>query len=174
LEKKEEYKYRGHLWFAMRPGVGRLTEPMAPEFQRAEKGWEKTPPYLAYHIFDKVHTVMLTEQGIIPRSDGAAILRAFREMEAEGVVAARVRVGGVDHSGEAYLIERLGWEVGGRIHIGRSTGDLATVSQHITQREYVLEAMELLTSARMALADFAEKHMETIWPMYSPGLTVYG
>ncbi len=174
MEKKEEYRYRGHLWFAMRPGVGRLTEPMAPEFQRAEKGWEKTPPYLAYHMFDKAHTVMLTEQGIIPKGDGAAILRAFREMEAEGVLAERVRVGGVDHSGESYLIEKLGWEVGGRIHIGRSTGDLATVSQHITQREYILEAMELLTTVRMALADFAEKHVETIWPMYSPGLTVYG
>jgi argininosuccinate lyase len=172
--KKPDIEYRGHLWFAMRPGIGRLTEAMAPEFQQAEKGWEKSPPYLAYHMFDKAHTVMLIENGIISRSDGAEILRALRRMESEGVVKARERVGGVDHSGEAYLIRELGWEVGGRIHIGRSTGDLATVSLHIAQRDYILDAMEVLNAARVSLADFAEAHVETLCPMYSPGLTVYG
>ena len=170
----EEYSYRGHLWFAMRPGIGRLTEAMAPEFQAAEKGWEKKPPYLAYHMFDKAHSVMLTEQGIIPKEDGVKILRSLRGMEREGVVKARERVGGVDHSGEAYLISELGWQIGGRLHIGRSTGDLSTVSLHITQREYMLEAMEALLKAREAMVNFAEKHLRTITPMYSPGLTVYG
>jgi len=170
----EEYKYRGHLWFAMRPGIGRLIEAMAPEFQAAEKGWEKKPPFQAYHMFDKAHVVMLTEQGIIPREDGVRILKAFRKMEEEGVVKARERVGGLDHSGEAYLITELGWQVGGRLHIGRSTGDLATVSLHIVQREYLLNTMEALLNAREAMVKFAEKHVQTITPMYSPGLTVYG
>lgn len=67
----EEYSYREHLWFAMRPGIGRLTEAMAREFQVAEKGWEKQPPYHAYHMFDKAHAVMLTEQGIMPKDDGS-------------------------------------------------------------------------------------------------------
>ncbi len=171
-EKKEDY--RGHLWFAMRPGIGRLSEAMAPEFRVADKGWEKRPPFRAYHMFDKAHVIMLTEKGIIPRVDGALILKAFRKMEAEGIERARERVGGVDHSGEAYLISELGWEVGGRIHIGRSTGDLATVSLHIVQRDYILDAMEALLDARAALVNFAEKHTETLLPMYSPGLTVYG
>ncbi len=171
---EDEYTYRGHLWFAMRPGIGLLTEAVAPEFQIAERGWEKKPPFLAYHMFDKAHVVMLTEQGIIPREDGVAILKAFRRMEAEGVIKARERVGGVDHSGEAYLITELGWNVGGRLHIGRSTGDLATVSLHLAQRDYIIEAMESLLAARKAMVEFAEKHVETITPMYSPGLTVYG
>jgi argininosuccinate lyase len=147
---------------------------MAPEFQQAEKGWEKKPPFLAFHMFDKAHAVMLTENEIISRSDGAEILSAFRRMEVEGIVKARERVGGVDHSGEAYLISELGWEIGGRIHIGRSTGDLATVSLHIAQRDYILDAMEALNAARVALIDFAEIHVGTLCPMYSPGLTVYG
>lgn len=158
----------------MRPGIGRLTEAMAPEFQAAEKGWAKKPPYAAYQMFDKAHAVMLTERGIIPREDGVEILKAFRRMEDEGVVEARERVGGVDHSGEAYLIMELGWQVGGRLHIGRSTGDLATVSLHIVQRDYLLEAMEALLNAREAMVRFAGRHVETITPMYSPGLTVYG
>ena len=173
-KKPEEYDYRGHLWFAMRPGIGRLTEAVAPEFQAAERGWVKKPLYHAYHVFDKAHAVMLTEQGIIARGDGVEILKAFRRMEGEGVVKARERVGGVDHSGEAYLITELGWQVGGRLHIGRSTGDLATVSLHIAQRDHLLEAMEALLDAREAMVRFAERHVETITPMYSPGLTVYG
>jgi len=170
----EDYGYRGHLWFAKRPGIGRLMEVMATEFQEALKGWDGKPPYRAYHMFDKAHVVMLTEQGIIPKEDGAAILKAFRRMEEEGVVEARERVGGEDHSGEAYLITELGWEVGGRIHVGRSTGDLATTSLHIVQRDYVLDAMDALLDAVEVMVGFAERHVETITPMYSAGLTVYG
>jgi argininosuccinate lyase len=177
-EKKEDvpedYDYRGHLWFAKRPGIGRLMEPMAPDFQAAEKGWDGKPPFHAYHMFDKSHVVMLTERGIIPRGDGAAILRAFRTMEEEGISAARERVGGVDHSGESYLIGAVGWEVGGRIHIGRSTGDLVSTSLHIVQREYALEAMEAILGAREAMIAFAKKHVKTVTPLYSAGLTVYG
>jgi argininosuccinate lyase len=170
----EDYDYRGHLWFAKRPGLGRLTEAMAPDFQAAEKGWDGKPPFHAYHMFDKAHVVMLTERGIIPREDGAMILEAFREMESEGVTKARKRVGGVDHSGESYLIEAVGWEVGGRIHIGRSTGDLGSTSLHIVQRNYALDAMEALLGVREAMIEFADKHVETVTPMYSAGLTVYG
>ncbi len=170
----EGYDYRGHLWFAKRPGIGRLMEAMAPEYEEALKGWDGKPPYAAYHMFDKAHVVMLTEQDIIPREDGVKILKAFRKMEGEGVVEARERVGGEDHSGEAYLITELGWDVGGRIHVGRSTGDLRTTSSHIVQREYILRAMDALLDAAEAMVNFSEKHLETITPMYSAGLTVYG
>ncbi len=170
----DDYNYRGHLWFAKRPGIGRLMEGMDPEYESALRGWENKPPYRAYHMFDKAHVVMLTENGIIPREDGVAILRAFRQMEEEGVDAARTRVGGEDHSGEAYLITELGWGIGGRIHVGRSTGDLRTTSMHIVQREYNIEAMDALLDAVEAMIGFSEKHIETITPMYSAGLTVYG
>jgi argininosuccinate lyase len=173
-KSSDEYDYRGHLWFAKRPGIGRLMEAMAPEYQEALRGWDGKPPYQAYHMFDKAHVVMLTEQRIIPGGDGARILKAFRQMEEEGVTEARERVGGEDHSGEAYLITELGWDVGGRIHVGRSTGDLRTTSLHIVQRGYLLEAMDALLDAKEAMMDFSEKHVETITPMYSAGLTVYG
>ena len=173
-KEPEDYTYRGHLWFAKRPGIGRLMEAMAPEYQEALKGWNGKPPYHAYHMFDKAHVVMLTEQGIIPHEDGVRILEAFRRMEQDGVVESREEVGGEDHSGEAYLITHLGWETGGRIHVGRSTGDLRTTSSHIVQREYILKAMEELVNASRAMIDFAERHVETITPMYSAGITVYG
>ena len=51
---------------------------------------------------------------------------------------------------------------------------MGTVSLHIAQRDYILDALEALLVAREAMVKFAEKHVETITPMYSPGLTVYG
>ena len=147
---------------------------MAPEYSRALKGWDGKPPFYAYHMFDKAHVLMLTEQRIIPIEDGVKILQAFRRMEEEGVEAARSRVGGEDHSGEAYLITELGWEIGGRIHVGRSTGDLRTTSMHIVQRDFILDAMDALMDAVESMMEFSERHLETITPMYSAGLTVYG
>ncbi|MGH7928365.1 MAG: hypothetical protein ACREQV_11275, partial [Candidatus Binatia bacterium] len=81
---------------------------------------ERTQPLLAaYHMFDKAHVVMLTEEGLIPRSDGKAILRAFREMEDGDWKRLRGEGGHGLFSGEAYLIEKLGEEIGGKIHLGR-------------------------------------------------------
>ena len=171
-----DYKFRGHLWFAKRPGIGRFLEERSEEWTKAEAGYipkERTyagpgrNPFYAYHVFDKAHVVMLTEQGIIPKGDGAKILKAFRRMEKEGVVEARQRVGGEDHSGEAYLITELGWEVGGRIHVGRSTGDLGYVSRRITARDYLLDIMDASLSVREAMVDLAGKHIETVMPGYS-------
>ncbi len=171
-----DYDFRGHLWFAKRPGIGRLTEERSEDLIKAESGYipkERTfagpgrNPFYAYHVFDKVHVVMLTEQGIIPKGDGAAILKAFRRMEEEGVVDARQRVGGEDHSGEAYLITELGWEVGGRIHVGRSTGDLGYVSKRMAARDYLLDIMDATLRTREAMVDLAGKHIESVMPGYS-------
>jgi argininosuccinate lyase len=172
----EDYEFRGHLWFAKRPGIGRFSEERSEDWTRAEAGYipkERTfagpgrNSFYAYHIFDKAHVVMLTEQDIIPERDGAAILKALRRMEEEGVVETRQRVGGEDHSGEAYLITELGWEVGGRIHVGRSTGDLGYVSRRITARDYLLDILDATLRVRKAMLDLAEKHVESVMPGYS-------
>jgi argininosuccinate lyase len=171
-----DYEFRGHLWFAKRPGIGRFSEERSEEWTKAEAGYipkgrtfagPGRNPFYAYHAFDKAHVVMLTEQGIIPDGDGAMILKAFRRMEEEGVVEARQRVGGEDHSGEAYLITELGWEVGGRIHVGRSTGDLGYVSRRITARDYLLDILDATLRVREAMVNLAEKHIETVMPGYS-------
>ena len=77
--------------------------------------------YRAFHTFDKTHTVALVEAGLIPLAVAKAILSGLREMEAEGIEAARDRMGGGRHSGEAYLTEKLGADVAGWINLGRSS-----------------------------------------------------
>jgi len=129
---------------------------------------QRTLPLLhAYHMFDKAHVVMLTEEGLLPREDGVAILRAFRQMEAEGWERLRSEGGHGLFSGEAYLIEKLGEEIGGKIHLGRSSGDLNSVSARVGARGKLLDTMSAVLHCREAYLKLAEAHLETVLPTYT-------
>lgn len=129
---------------------------------------ERTKPLLhAYHMFDKAHVVMLTEESLVSKSDGQAILRAFREMEGEGWERLRGQGGHGLFSGEAYLIEKLGEEIGGKIHLGRSSGDLNSVSSRIGIREKLLNVMEADLQCREVYLNTAQQHLETVLPTYT-------
>jgi argininosuccinate lyase len=129
---------------------------------------ERTEPLLhAYHMFDKAHVVMLVEENLIPKSDGQAILRAFREMERDDWQRLRSAGGHGLFSGEAYLIEKLGEEIGGKIHLARSSGDLNSVSSRIGIREKLLEVLEADLQCRAAYLNLAQLHLETVLPTYT-------
>src|SRR5687768_1000762 len=123
----------------------------------------------ALHAFDKAHTVMLVEERLLSPKIGAALLRGLRQMESEGVVETRSRVGGGLHSGEQYLIRLLGEDIGGRMHVARSSGDLSSVGMNITQRTKLLELMRAMNGFRRVLIDLARNHTDTILPGYSFG-----
>ncbi len=100
--KQPSPEYRG---FRTR-GI-RLNEDMLPELGRLSAG--RTRLMLrALHAFDKAHAVMLCEEGLLAPAHAAAILRALRQMEADGVEDVRLRAGGGLHSGEQYRIRVLG------------------------------------------------------------------
>ena len=121
------------------------------------------------HAFDKAHAVMMTEAGILPPETGRAILRAFRTMEADGMEAARATADGGMHSGEHYLIQTLGEEVGGQLHLGRSSGDLIEVARRLTFKAHVHRLLAALGDVRSALLDVAAEHLETVMPGYTHG-----
>jgi argininosuccinate lyase len=170
--KQNHKNYRGFR----EPGI-RLMEPLHPEVvsHRSEK---EKPRLYAIHLFDKAHTAMLTEEGLIPTEVGVSILRALREMEREGVEKVRLETGGGMHSGEKYLIQLLGEEVGGRIHLGRSSGDLGEVSTRIYTRDRLLEVLEAINDFRAVLIDIAKEHIDVVMPGYTHGQhaqpTTYG
>lgn len=161
--KQPSSEYRG-----FRAAGIRLGEEMLPQLQKLAAGRSR-PMLSAVHAFDKAHAVMLVEEGLLRREAGAAILKAFRQMEEEGVEAARTRTGGGLHSGEQHLIRTLGEEVGGRLHLGRSSGDLSSVGINVTQREHVLRIMEAVNRLRRVLLELAGRHTDVILPGYSFG-----
>lgn len=161
--KQKSSEYRGFR----NPGI-RMRDEMDP--QLAKLYGSRIPALIpAIHAFDKAHIVMLVEQKLLRADTGAALLRALRQMEADGVVETRMRAGGGLHSGEQYLIRRLGEEVGGRMHLARSSGDLSSVGMNITQRQKLLEIMRAVNRMRRVLLDLARQHTDTIVPGYSFG-----
>jgi argininosuccinate lyase len=161
--KQTSSEYRG-----FRTAGIRLREEMMPHLARLTAGRARAM-FHALHAFDKAQAVMLTEQGLLPRETAAAILRALREMEKAGVEETRSKVGGGLHSGEQYLIRKLGEDVGGRLHLGRSSGDLSSVGINTLQREHVLRILEAVNRLRRVLLDLAAQHTDTIFPGTSFG-----
>ncbi|MBI2206984.1 MAG: argininosuccinate lyase [Candidatus Rokubacteria bacterium] len=146
----------------------RLREEMLPLLGKLYHG-RTQPMQPIMHAFDKAHCVMLVEQGLLARDTGAAMLRALRDMEKDGVGEVRGRVGGGLHSGEQYLIRTLGEDVGGRLHLARSSGDLSSVGINVMQREKLLAVLRGVNGLRRVLLDLARRHTDTIIPGYSFG-----
>lgn len=161
MRQQPSSEYRGY-----RTAGIRLSEELKPEL--ASRGAQRIVPLLpAVHMFDKAHVVMLAEQGLLRKPQAAAMLAALRDMEREGVEKVRVEVGGGLHSGEQYLIRRLGEEVGGRMHLGRSSGDVSSVAINIRQREGLLDLAEAVNGLRGRLLDLADRHAEVVLPGYT-------
>ena len=152
------------------PGI-RLKEPMLPglggPFALGVGGSADTSSLDAYHMFDKAHLVMLAEEDLIPRQDAVAMLKSLREMEQEGMAAVRQEIEGGMHSGEKYLIRRLGYEVGGRIHLGRSSGDLGAVWRRIRERDRLGELLKGINRLRRAILTTAEQNLDVVMPGYT-------
>ncbi len=163
MRKQKASEYRG-----FRTAGIRLSEDVLPDVEEHRSDRVLKTLY-AVHAFDKAHLVMLAEEGLIPRQDAAAMLRVLRESEQEGIEQVRLRVGGGNHSGEQMLIRRLGEEVGGRIHLGRSSGDLAAISRRIPQRDRLLEIMGEIVPLRDVFLTMAHDHAKTVMPGFTFG-----
>jgi len=159
--KQDSARYSGFR----NPGI-RLREPIVASLESHRSDLIRDELY-GIHAFDKAHLVMLVEEGLIPRADGVASLRQLRQMESEGVEDLRVRHGGGMHSGEQYLIRMLGEEVGGRMHLGRSSGDLGEVGTRIFARDGLLNVVDATLRLRGTLIEVAGQHLETVMPGYT-------
>lgn len=125
------------------------------------------PQLAAFHAFDKAHIVMLAEQRLLDRADAAAMLRVFRDMEQSDPIEIRAATSENMHSGEALLVQALGKEIAGKLHLGRSSGDLLAVSFRMTLRARLLDLLEELGGLRKDLVQLARRHVDTIMPGYT-------
>jgi len=159
VAKGEHYRKKG----------ARLTEDADEAVLLHKPGIPEDYRYLlgAFHLIDKAHLIMLAEENLIPRQDAITMLRALKGMEREGVEEVRLRTGGAMHSGEHFLIEALGEGVGGRLHLGRSSGDMGSTSGRILVRSGYLALMTEVLKFREGLLEMAKKHLETVMPHYT-------
>ncbi|MHB8646641.1 MAG: argininosuccinate lyase [Thermomicrobiales bacterium] len=117
------------------------------------------------------HVVMLAEQGILPKEQAAALLRAIQTVEEEGVervvAAAPPTAEDLFFMVEGRLIEMAGPDVGGNLQLARSRNDLGAALWRIVARARVLDVMEKMLTFRQSLLALAEQYVETLMPGYT-------
>lgn len=120
-------------------------------------------PQMQIHL---AHTLMLARQGIVSHQDARAILGALATIQANGANAIEV-----DHSledlyshVERALIRRIGADVGGRMHTGRSRNDLGVTTARLVLRARALDLIDAVLAFKTMLLDLAFEHVETVMP----------
>ncbi len=117
------------------------------------------------------HVVMLAEQGILPKEQAAALLRAIQNVAAEGVecvvAAAPPTAEDLFFMVEGELIAQAGADIGGNLQLARSRNDLGAALWRIVARQLVLDVMEKILTFRGSLLALAEKHVESVMPGYT-------
>jgi argininosuccinate lyase len=118
---------------------------------------------------DMAHLLMLRRQGLIGEEHARAIMEVLAGFEDDGLPEEIFDDRFEDvHAGiEAYLIDRLGEETGGRIHLGRSRNDEVAACIRIRAREEILRIMASVNRLREVLVTLAGEHTATVMPGFT-------
>ena len=148
----------------------RLTEPFNQLLVESRNSLDSMDEFSkGLHWFDKAHAIMLIEENIIPNSGAKDCLLALKELASTGIDNLRDTSSGGKHSGEAFLIQKLGMDIGGLIHAGRSSWDLGLVSHRVKLRSVALELMDSINCYRKILLDKARQYTDDVMPYYTHG-----
>jgi argininosuccinate lyase len=131
---------------------------------------ESVKPY--FHSFlqvDMAHTVMLSEQGIITPFQAGSILKLLQEIDVLGPERFQIdpQVGSFLIHVEKYMIDRIGEDVAGRMHTGRSRNDQSTAVDRLYVRDRLLSVLEALLALQETILTLARDHTRTLMPGYT-------
>ncbi len=120
-------------------------------------------------LVDIAHVLMLERQKIISTDIAKQLLPALLELNSEGVPEEVFDDRFEDvHAGiESLLIEAVGPDVGGRMHMGRSRNDEVATCIRLKLREDMLKQMAALLKVREVLIALAEQHRESVMPGFT-------
>ncbi|MGD9820720.1 MAG: argininosuccinate lyase [Aminobacteriaceae bacterium] len=118
---------------------------------------------------DIVHVLMLGKTGILDQETVSGIISGLGSIKNEGFLALSVdqSIEDLHYNIEKTLIDRLGIDIGGRMHTARSRNDLGVTCNRIWLREKCLRMMNLLNDFREAVLRCAEEHHDTVMTIYT-------
>ncbi|HVP25473.1 MAG TPA: argininosuccinate lyase [Methanomicrobiales archaeon] len=156
---KEDRIRRGRLGGERGCGVSRFLSSMEADRRIAE----------ADVLVDMAHLLMLRRRDLIGDEHARAIMEVLLEFDEEGLPEEVFDDRYEDlHAGiEAYLIDRLGEETGGRIHAGRSRNDEVSACIRIRARDDLIGLMAATTRLREVLLTLAGEHTGTVMPGFT-------
>lgn len=118
---------------------------------------------------NKAHIVMLAECALIDPPVAAALARGVLEMEQAGPQAVTLDPLREDayFNYEAHLINMVGTDIGGRLHIGRSRNDLLATLDRLRGRDVLMDLLDALYTVRQSALDGSTQYAEAIMPGYT-------
>ena len=118
--------------------------------------------------FNKASTVMVIEQGIVPKELGARIAKGVSQVIEEGDKPGAKRPG--DYLAYEPLLLAVAGPDATRMHSGLSRQDILATNRRVMLRERTLDLAQAMTAARERLLEMAAKHAGTIVPGYTNGV----
>ncbi len=108
---------------------------------------------------NKAHVVMLIEQKIISKQDGAALLTA---LEKTSDLTLDSSMEDVHMAVEEAVLKDAGSEAGGNLHIAKSRNDQVTTAIRMQLRNELLTLLRSLTHVQEHLSEVAEDNLKTV------------
>jgi argininosuccinate lyase len=140
---------------------------LAPLFDGAKRHYLES-----FRRIDRAHCVMLAETGILARGDAAAIARALGAIERELDVPSLTYDGTVEDFFfliEGELRRRLGPDLAGRLHTGRSRNDIDHTNFRIVLKARLDRALALTADLAAAMLTTARRERDTLIVAYTHG-----
>jgi argininosuccinate lyase len=117
---------------------------------------------------DQAHLVMLAEQKLISGEAARQLLAGIAALAADPApLHGRPAPRGLYLMYEGYLIERLGADIGGVLHSGRSRNDLKATIAYLRFRAWLLEFAEQASRLEAILLARARAHESVVMPIYT-------
>lgn len=118
---------------------------------------------------NKAHIVMLAEQGLLRSEHAAVLAQGVLDMEEAGPGEVTLDPSREDayFNYEAHLIERIGADIGGRLHTGRSRNDILATLDRLRCREVLMDLIDTLHRVRQTALDNAKVFAEVVMPGYT-------
>lgn len=122
-----------------------------------------------FNDVDLAHAIMLCERSILPRDVAKVILQGLldlRDIDPEDFPTD-------PHKGsfllqiESFLFSRMGEDIGGQLHTGRSRIDQGATVRRLYKRNRLLLVLARLNDFRAALIEKAKHHIHTVMPGYT-------
>ena len=118
---------------------------------------------------NRAHIVMLVRQSLLAPEHGRALLQTLSELESASVEALPFDPALEDAylNLEHAIIQRVGPDIGGRLHTGRSRNDIYASMTRIAVREALPSTAAPLLALIGLLLEQSEQHIETVMPGYT-------
>jgi argininosuccinate lyase len=140
---------RGGRLSPVREDVAKFTSSMKDDARLAK----------AVVAINKAHVVMLTEQKIIKKSDGAKLLQALTKFSSTELDASAEDV---HMAVEEEVLKEAGEATGGNLHIAKSRNDQVATAIRMELRNELLGLMRAVSHVQDHLAEVAEEHVHTV------------